>query len=100
LQQSNSSAIVITAKSCIVVKTLIFLIIFLDFIPVNICVCIYVCYVFCRVPEINIITDIICGFPTENEADFEETMDLCSKFRFASLFINQFFPRPGTPAGK
>ncbi|XP_034651678.1 threonylcarbamoyladenosine tRNA methylthiotransferase [Drosophila subobscura] len=53
-----------------------------------------------RVPGVTIATDIICGFPTETEADFEETMTLCSKYRFPSLFINQFFPRPGTPAAK
>jgi threonylcarbamoyladenosine tRNA methylthiotransferase CDKAL1 len=52
-----------------------------------------------RVPEINIVTDIICGFPTETEADFDETLDLCRKYKFASLYINQYFPRPGTPAG-
>ncbi|EDV55626.1 threonylcarbamoyladenosine tRNA methylthiotransferase [Drosophila erecta] len=53
-----------------------------------------------RVPGVTIATDIICGFPTETEADFEETMTLCAKYRFPSLFINQFFPRPGTPAAK
>ena len=53
-----------------------------------------------KVPGIHIATDIICGFPTETEADFEETMQLCAKYRFPSLFINQFFPRPGTPAAK
>lgn len=46
----------------------------------------------------TIATDIICGFPTETERDFDETLDLCGKYRFPSLFINQFFPRPGTPA--
>lgn len=46
----------------------------------------------------TIATDIICGYPTETEEDFEETMSLCAKYRFPSLFINQFFPRPGTPA--
>jgi len=45
-----------------------------------------------------VVTDIICGFPTETEEDFEETMSLCRRFKFPSLFINQFFPRPGTPA--
>lgn len=50
------------------------------------------------VPGITIATDIICGFPTETEADFEETMALCGKYKFPSLFINQFYPRPGTPA--
>lgn len=44
--------------------------------------------------------DIIAGFPTETEKDFQDTMDLCAKYKFASLFMNQFFPRPGTPAAK
>lgn len=53
---------------------------------------------FDSVPGISIATDIICGFPTETEQDFDLTMELCSKHRFPSLFINQFFPRVGTPA--
>jgi len=53
-----------------------------------------------KVPGITIATDIICGFPGETEADFEETMTLCDQYKFPSLFINQFFPRPGTPAAK
>ena len=51
-------------------------------------------------PGITIATDIICGFPTETEEDFEETINLCEKYKFPSLFINQFFPRPGTPAAR
>lgn len=50
------------------------------------------------VPGITIATDIICGFPTETEDDFEETMRLVQDYQFPSLFINQFYPRPGTPA--
>lgn len=53
-----------------------------------------------RVPGLTIATDIICGFPTETEADFEQTMTLCQKYKFPSLFINQFFSRPGTPAAR
>lgn len=53
-----------------------------------------------RVPDLTIATDIICGFPTETEEDFEETLTLCRKYKFPSLFINQFFPRPGTPAAR
>ncbi|XP_033322220.1 threonylcarbamoyladenosine tRNA methylthiotransferase [Megalopta genalis] len=53
-----------------------------------------------RVPGLTIATDIICGFPTETEEDFEETMKLCEQYKFPSLFINQFFPRPGTPAAR
>lgn len=32
--------------------------------------------------------------------DFEETLKLVEEYKFPSLFINQFFPRPGTPAAK
>jgi len=32
--------------------------------------------------------------------DFEETLQLVRDYHFPSLFINQFFPRPGTPAAK
>ncbi|TRY69454.1 hypothetical protein TCAL_10195, partial [Tigriopus californicus] len=53
-----------------------------------------------NVPHIHLATDIICGFPTETPEDFEETLDLCDFYRFPSLFINQFFPRPGTLAAK
>jgi len=49
---------------------------------------------------VTIATDVICGFPTETPADFDETMSLIEEFKFPSLFINQFFPRPGTPAAK
>lgn len=49
---------------------------------------------------VTIATDVICGFPTETPEDFEETMTLIDEFKFPSLFINQFFPRPGTPAAK
>lgn len=53
-----------------------------------------------RVPGITIATDIICGFPGETDKDFEQTMELVRQYRFPSLFINQFYPRPGTPAAK
>ena len=53
-----------------------------------------------HVPDVTIATDIICGYPTETESDFEETLDLVRQYQFPSLFINQFFPRPGTPAAK
>lgn len=51
-----------------------------------------------RIPDMTFATDIICGFPTETEEDFQMTLDLCEKHHFPSLFINQYFPRPGTPA--
>ncbi|NP_001084956.1 threonylcarbamoyladenosine tRNA methylthiotransferase [Xenopus laevis] len=53
-----------------------------------------------RVPGITIATDIICGFPGETDEDFKETLKLVEEYKFPSLFINQFYPRPGTPAAK
>ncbi|XP_048204350.1 threonylcarbamoyladenosine tRNA methylthiotransferase isoform X2 [Perognathus longimembris pacificus] len=53
-----------------------------------------------KVPGITIATDIICGFPGETDQDFQETVKLVGEYRFPSLFINQFYPRPGTPAAK
>ncbi|XP_034618301.1 threonylcarbamoyladenosine tRNA methylthiotransferase isoform X2 [Trachemys scripta elegans] len=53
-----------------------------------------------KVPGITIATDIICGFPGETDEDFQDTMKLVEEYRFPSLFINQFYPRPGTPAAK
>ncbi|GLV44868.1 uncharacterized protein CBL_14560 [Carabus blaptoides fortunei] len=53
-----------------------------------------------RIPGMTIATDIICGFPTETETDFEDTLSLCAEYKFPNLFINQYFPRPGTPAAR
>ena len=49
-------------------------------------------------PDLNIATDLIVGFPGETDADHQQTVDLTKKYGFSSLFINQFYPRPGTPA--
>lgn len=53
-----------------------------------------------NVPGITIATDVICGFPTETDSDFEETLDLLNIYRFSVLHISQFYPRPGTPAAR
>ena len=51
-------------------------------------------------PDIMIATDVICGFPTETEAEFDATCALVDGFRFPVVNISQFYPRPGTPAAK
>ncbi|XP_071962141.1 threonylcarbamoyladenosine tRNA methylthiotransferase-like isoform X2 [Antedon mediterranea] len=53
-----------------------------------------------RVSGVTIATDVICGFPTETVEDFKGTLKLIEDYKFPSLFINQFFPRPATPAAK
>jgi tRNA-2-methylthio-N6-dimethylallyladenosine synthase len=49
-------------------------------------------------PHASITTDIIVGFPGETESDFQATMDLCTKARFAAAYTYQYSKRPGTPA--
>ncbi len=51
-------------------------------------------------PEIQLTSDIIVGFPGENEEDFQKTLELIKKVRYYSLFTFIFSPRPGTPAEK
>ena len=50
------------------------------------------------IPDAAITTDIIVGFPGETDQDFEDTLDLVRRARFAGAFTFQYSPRPGTPA--
>jgi tRNA-2-methylthio-N6-dimethylallyladenosine synthase len=49
-------------------------------------------------PDAAISTDIIVGFPGETEEDFQATLDVVAKARFAQAFTFQYSLRPGTPA--
>ena len=49
-------------------------------------------------PDIGITTDVMVGFPTETEADFEDTLDLVRRVRFSNAFTFIYSPRKGTPA--
>ncbi|MDD5023018.1 MAG: tRNA (N(6)-L-threonylcarbamoyladenosine(37)-C(2))-methylthiotransferase, partial [Candidatus ainarchaeum sp.] len=51
-----------------------------------------------EIPDILIATDIIVGYPTEKEEDFEETKKLLSKTKPDIVNISKFTPRPGTKA--
>lgn len=53
-----------------------------------------------NVPGITIATDLICGFPTEQEEDHQDSYKLIDDFKFPVLHISQFYPRPGTPAAR
>ena len=50
------------------------------------------------IPHAAITTDIIVGFPGETEDDFEATLEVVRRARFAAAFTFQYSPRPGTPA--
>jgi len=45
-------------------------------------------------------TDIIVGFPSETEADFQDTYDLLNSAQFNSAYIFKYSARPGTEAAK
>lgn len=50
------------------------------------------------VPHIALGTDIIVGFPSETDAEFEETLKALETIRFAQAFLFSYSPRKGTPA--
>jgi len=52
------------------------------------------------VPDINLSTDAIVGFPGETDQDFQQTLDLLEEARFGQVFAFAFSPRPKTPAAR
>ncbi len=47
-----------------------------------------------EIEGVAIATDIIVGYPTESDEDFEDTMALLSRMRFEMINISRFAPRP------
>ena len=43
-------------------------------------------------------SDFIVGFPGESDKDFEDTMEMVRKVRYAQAYSFKYSPRPGTPA--
>jgi tRNA-2-methylthio-N6-dimethylallyladenosine synthase len=52
------------------------------------------------IPDASITTDIIVGFPSETEEDFQDTMRVVTEAKFAMAYTYQYSIRPGTPAGE
>lgn len=51
-----------------------------------------------KIPDIQIGTDIIVGFPGETEKNFKNTFDLCQKVGFVKAYVSCYSSRPGTVA--
>ena len=53
-----------------------------------------------KIPDINITSDIIIGFPGETDEDFQDTFNASRQLQFGGLFIFKYSPRPKTYAAK
>ncbi|MDD2504800.1 MAG: tRNA (N6-isopentenyl adenosine(37)-C2)-methylthiotransferase MiaB [Bacilli bacterium] len=53
-----------------------------------------------KIKNVSITTDIIVGFPEEEEEDFLETLEVVKYCKFDGAFTFIFSPRAGTPAFK
>lgn len=51
-------------------------------------------------PDVGITTDIMVGFPTETEEDFQETLGLVKEARFSNAFTFIYSVRKGTKAAE
>ncbi len=51
-------------------------------------------------PGIEISTDLIVGFPTEADEEFECTLRVLEEVKYSQLFSFMYSPRPGTRAAK
>ncbi len=53
-----------------------------------------------KIPDAKITTDLIVGFPTETEEEFQDTLSLVKEVRYNGIFAFMFSPREGTVASK
>ncbi|MFH1714494.1 MAG: MiaB/RimO family radical SAM methylthiotransferase [Candidatus Nealsonbacteria bacterium] len=51
-----------------------------------------------KMPNINLSTDVIVGFPGETESQFQNTAKLFKEIGFDIAYINKYSPRPQTAA--
>lgn len=51
-----------------------------------------------RLPDLKFSTDIIVGFPGEEEEDFQQTLEVMEQVRYAASYTFQYSPRPNTKA--
>jgi tRNA-2-methylthio-N6-dimethylallyladenosine synthase len=52
------------------------------------------------IPDADITTDLLVGFPTETESEFDETLALVREVRFTTAFMFAYSARVGTAAAR
>ncbi|MBU0952576.1 MAG: tRNA (N(6)-L-threonylcarbamoyladenosine(37)-C(2))-methylthiotransferase MtaB [Elusimicrobia bacterium] len=55
-------------------------------------------YIYSRIPNIEITTDVIVGFPGETLEQFNNTLEFVKRNKFSKLHVFRYSPRKGTPA--
>ncbi|HUV55890.1 MAG TPA: radical SAM protein, partial [Dehalococcoidales bacterium] len=53
-----------------------------------------------KIPEVAISTDVIVGFPSETEEQFQQTFNLLAELKFDTVHVAAYSPRPGTIASR
>jgi tRNA-2-methylthio-N6-dimethylallyladenosine synthase len=53
-----------------------------------------------QVPGVALSTDVIVGFPSETDAQFQQTYDLLAELEFDAVHVAAYSPRPGTSAAR
>ena len=53
-----------------------------------------------EIPDIDLSTDVIVGFPGETKEQFENTAKLFKEVKYNMAYINKYSPRYGTTAEK
>jgi tRNA-2-methylthio-N6-dimethylallyladenosine synthase len=53
-----------------------------------------------KIPDLVLTTDIMVGYPGENEAKFLDTVKVMKQAKFEMAFIAQYSPREGTSSAK
>jgi tRNA-2-methylthio-N6-dimethylallyladenosine synthase len=51
-----------------------------------------------KIPGVALSTDVIVGFPSETQPQFQQTVNLLTELRFDTIHVATYSPRPGTIA--
>ena len=53
-----------------------------------------------KIPGVALSTDVIVGFPSETEEQFQRTVNFLTELRFDTIHVAAYSPRPGTIAAR